>query len=104
MNVAIVGIHSQFCLQLQRLLETQNHQVSLMSEVEKAGVCLSEEPAHLVVIDGVPSSDAAIELIRTLRGHGPTRRVAILNVNPSGSASDVVELLDAPLKAFQAGR
>lgn len=102
MKVAIVGIHSQFCLQLQKLLETQSHRVSLVPEVEKAGQRLREEPAHLIVIDGVPSKDSAIELIRTLRGHGPTRRVAILNVNPSGSAADVVELLDAGADDFLA--
>ena len=94
MNIAVVGHHSRFCLQLQELLESQNHLVTLLPEVEKAFARLSADPVHLVVINGVESKDAALELLRTMRGHAPTRQVPALVVNPKGTAGEVVELLD----------
>lgn len=95
MNVAVIGTNSKLCLQLEELLESQKHRVILISDEGKALDRLSAEPADLIVVDGLPSKDAALELIRTLRGHGPTRRTPILAVNPNGSMGEVVEMLDA---------
>ncbi|MFC1679516.1 response regulator transcription factor [Elusimicrobiota bacterium] len=95
MIIAIVGENSKLCLELQDLLQGQNHTVLLVPDVSKAFQRISAEPAHLVVIDGLPSKDAALELIRTLRSHGPTRHVSILSVDPDGSVKDVVDFLDS---------
>jgi DNA-binding response OmpR family regulator len=95
MNVAVVGGNAKFCLQLQELLQSQNHRVLLVPEPSKALGRLEGELVDLIVVDGMPSKDAALELIRTLRGHALTRRVPILCVNPNGSVTDVVDILDS---------
>lgn len=100
MIVAVVGQDSKFCLQLQDLLQSQNHRVDLLPDVAKASGRLQRDPPHLVVIDGVPSLDDAVELIRTMRGHQPTRELPILRVDQSGSTKDVVSVLDAGADDF----
>ncbi|MFH1724118.1 MAG: response regulator transcription factor [Elusimicrobiota bacterium] len=95
MLIAVVGQDSKFCLQLQDLLETQNHRVSLVPDVDHAFARLTADPVHLIVVDGLPSKDATLELIRTLRAHASTRQIPVLNVNPNGSAKEVVEVLDS---------
>ncbi|MBI5200597.1 MAG: response regulator transcription factor [Elusimicrobia bacterium] len=100
MNVAIVGNDSKFCLLLEELLEQQNHRVALLPDVAKAMQRLLAEPPHLVVVDGVPSRQAAEEFIRSLRSHGATQRLPVLVINPKAGANDVVELLDAGADDF----
>ncbi len=100
MIVAIVGNDSKFCLLLEELLEQQNHRVILLSDVGKAMQRLLAEPPHLVVVDGVPSRQAAEEFVRSLRSHGSTQRLPVLVINPKASASDVVDLLDAGADDF----
>jgi len=102
MIVAIVGEDSKFCLQLQDLLQTQNHTVILVSDIAKAFARLSSEPIHLVVMDGMPSKDSALELLRTLRAHKETRHLAVLAVDPKGTGKDVVEYLDTGADDFLA--
>ncbi len=100
MNIAIIGNDSKFCLLLQELLEQQNHRVQLIPDVSKAFSRLLAEPVHLVVIDGVPSMEAARELVRSLRGHANTQRLPVLSVNAKATPQDVVALLDAGADDF----
>lgn len=95
MNVAIVGNDSKSCLQLQDLLERQEYSVFLVSEPAKALSRLEKDPAHLVVVNGLPSKDAVLELVRTLRAHLALRSVPILVVDPKAGPLEVVGLLDA---------
>jgi len=95
MIIAIVGEDSKFCLQMQNLLQTQGHDVILLSDTPKAFARLSADPVHLVVVDGMPSKDAALELIRTLRAHAATKHISILGVNPRGGSVEVVDYLDS---------
>jgi DNA-binding response OmpR family regulator len=98
--IALVGQDSKFCLELQDLLQSQNHRVNLLPDLAKASSRLQSDPPHLVVIDGVPSVDDALELIRTLRSHQPTRELPVLRVDPRGSTKDVVKVLDAGADDF----
>jgi len=100
MIVAVIGQDSKFCLQLQDLLQSQNHRVDLIPDIAKAAARLQKDPPHLAVIDGVPSLDDALEMIRTLRGHQPTRDLPILRVDPKGTTKDVVSVLDAGADDF----
>lgn len=100
MNIAIVGNDSKFCLLLEELLEQQNHRVTLVPDVSKAMAKLQAERPQLIVIDGVPSHQAALELIRTLRGHAATQRLPVLVINPRAVTEDVVGLLDAGADDF----
>ncbi|MBI4347807.1 MAG: response regulator transcription factor [Elusimicrobia bacterium] len=100
MHVAIVGNDSKFCLLLEELLEQQNHRVVLIADVAKASARLLAEQPQLVIIDGVPSRQAAEELVRSLRGHAATQRLPILVINPKAGPQDVVELLDAGADDF----
>lgn len=93
--VAIVGQDSKFCLQLQDLLQAQGHRVLLLPDAAKAAVRLTTEPVHLIVLDGLPTKDAAIELLRALRAHAATRALPVLQVDPTGTTKDVVAILDA---------
>ncbi|MBI3296911.1 MAG: response regulator transcription factor [Elusimicrobia bacterium] len=95
MIVAIVGQDTKFCLQLQDLLQAQGHRVILMADAAKAAARLAAEPVHLVVLDGLPSKEAAVELLRALRAQPATRALPVLQVDPHGTTKDVVAILDA---------
>ncbi|MFA6029518.1 MAG: response regulator transcription factor [Elusimicrobiota bacterium] len=94
MNILIAGIDSKLCHQIRDLLSAQGHQVQL-SDPSGAARAAADSRAALVVVDGVPSKDAALSLVRALRAQEATRRVPILQVDPRGTLGDVVELLDA---------
>ncbi|PIP83461.1 MAG: DNA-binding response regulator [Elusimicrobia bacterium CG_4_9_14_3_um_filter_62_55] len=100
MIIALVGQDSKFCLELKDLLQSQGHRVNLVPDLAKASSRLQDDPPHMIVIDGVPSVDDALELIRTLRSHQPTRGLPILRVDPKGTPKDVVKVLDAGADDF----
>ncbi|MDE2292599.1 MAG: response regulator transcription factor, partial [Elusimicrobia bacterium] len=60
-----------------------------------AAVRLAAEPGHLVVLDGVPGREDAVEFLRALRASPATRALPVLRVDPAGTTKDVVEVLDA---------
>ncbi|MBI5594494.1 MAG: response regulator transcription factor [Elusimicrobia bacterium] len=95
MIIAIVGQDSRFCMELQDVLQAQGHRVSLMPDCAKAAARLASEPPHLIVLDGLPSKEAAVDLLRTLRSNQSTRVLPILQVDPAGTMKDVVAILDA---------
>lgn len=102
MNVAIVGTHAKFCKELKGLLESQNHSVAMLSEIPKAFAKITSIQTHLVVIDGVPVFEDVLTLVQKLRAYGPTRQIAILNINASSGPKEVVALLDAGADDFLA--
>ena len=95
MQIAVVGIDAKLCLELQSLLESQGHRVALLPDPAKAFARISASPVHMLVIATLPSAEAEKELIRTVRGHGATRTLPILHVNPKRDPREVVALLDA---------
>lgn len=95
MIIAVLGNDSKFCLQLKELLLGQGHQVVLVPDFSGGFSRVLESRSHLVVIAGSPNKAAALELIRTLRGHAATRQIPILGFSPQRAEHEVVELLDA---------
>jgi DNA-binding response OmpR family regulator len=102
MKVSVVGQDEKFCRRLREILEAQHHHVHLIADVAGAFDAITAETTHLVVISGLPSTEAAKDLIRALRGHGPTRHVAILSIDPRRKPEAVVETLDAGADDFLA--
>ncbi|HAH07810.1 MAG TPA: hypothetical protein DCM05_15020 [Elusimicrobia bacterium] len=90
MTILLVGDDLSFCQHLRELLESQSHQV-VVSDPPKAVQAAVERRASLAVLSGA----AALALVKTLRSQPETRQLPILQINPRGSATEVVEALDA---------
>jgi two-component system phosphate regulon response regulator PhoB len=93
-TILVVGTDAKFCRQLQELLSAQGHR-TVLSDPARAVQAACEHRAVLVVLDGIPGKQAAMDLVRSLRAQPATRQTAIFQVDPRGAMTDVVELLDA---------
>src|SRR5687767_10023937 len=99
MKIVIVGTNAKFCAELKELLEPQSHRVTVENSAGAFDAVVRER-AQLVVLAALSPKDSPKDLIRALRGHVPTRQVAILSVDPSRKAEEVVETLDAGADDF----
>lgn len=102
MNIAVVGTNSKFSKRLQELLEGQNHKVTPIPETGHAFSKIKKGTIHLVVLGSVSALEDSLKLVRALRDHASTRRLAILNIFAGGRQKEVVAMLDAGADDFLA--
>lgn len=101
MLITIAGDDASFSAQLAGLLEAQSHRVeSVAWSSGRLLKTLQSAAPDLLVVLAPAASEAALDVLRSVRDDPGMRRLPILYINPKGGTSEGVACLDAGADDF----